>query len=84
MILLIDTCKEKRLRLSSSHSVFTPPTARVLGGGKLQVIAGQFQCFISESDVRIPNLGGIVVRGSVFDEKCVWLILTSGTFGLEL
>jgi hypothetical protein len=86
MLNLIDACKDKRLRSSSSHSVYIHPTTRVVDEHKLYVAAGNIQCFISEGVVvSLPPLSATaIVKGSLIGENGVWLSISSGKFWLDI
>jgi hypothetical protein len=85
MQLLTEACKDRRLRASSSLSVYAPPVAYVIDGRTLYLAAGRAQCFISEKGVLFdPGIGAVVVNGCTFSDTGVWLSITSGDFWLEI
>jgi hypothetical protein len=85
MLNLIYACKNKILRVSSSHSVYSPPIARIVDGTKLYIAAGNIQCFVSEGAVKLqPELSATVINGSLVGDGGVWLSIASGDFWLEI
>ena len=78
-------CIEKRLRISSSHSIHDSPIFRMVDG-KLYVAAGDVQCFVSEGAVHLnpPWAADACVNGCTFCDSGVWLSITSGAFWLEV
>ncbi len=83
---LMDACKEKRLRSSGSHSLYTSPTIRIVEKTKLYVTAGAIRCYISEGSITsIPVLSlAFNVKGCLFGDTGVWLSITCGDFWLEI
>ena len=77
--------KNKILRASSSHSVYSPPITRIVDGTKLYISAGNIQCFVSEGEVKLqPELSTTITKGSLLGDGGVWLSITSGDFWLEI
>ncbi len=84
MQILIESCKERRMRASSSHSVYAPPVTSVVDGS-LYVLAGWIRCLISDKGVSFsPEIGTVIVNGCTFCDTGVWLSIASGEFWLEI
>lgn len=85
MVSLINACKTKKLRASSSHSVYSTPIARIVDGKKLYVAAGGIQCFISEGKVHLqPEPEKTITNANMVGDGGVWLSITSGDYWLEI
>ena len=90
MEVLMDAWADKRLRCSSSHSIFRPPTASLLDHGVLRISsAAVFTCLLSLTTAALVVGGSkrsaIVVKGSCFGEEGAWLQVSSAPdFWLEV
>jgi len=83
--MLIEAFKDKRLRVSSSHSVYASPAVRVIDTRTLHVFAGHVRCSISLAGVLLlPEIGAVAVDGCTFCDTGVWLSITAGRFWLEI
>ena len=84
---LIAACKDRRIRASSTHSLFKEPDYRMHGGLVYVVVSG-IEIMISDTGVHCltHQLGNIKTIGSSVGDGGVWLNITAPVceFWLEI
>lgn len=85
---LLTACKDRRIRASSTHSIFSKPGYRVASGVRVCVIVGGMEIIISDTGVACTThqLGTLTVLGSSLGDGGVWLRITAPAceFWLEI
>jgi hypothetical protein len=78
---LLLACKDKRIRASSTHSIYSQPGYRMTGLSQLAVIVSGMEICIRESGVHCftHQLGTLKVLGSSLGDGGVWLSITAAT-----